>query len=130
MAKRKIKDIVFGNTYGDIAVQYALGNTLDNLVRTLSPETIRTEEVDIELKVNGVEVDHEEFFKMLSEVYFKKVNSCAVKMFKNNMESFQQSLRCLATQCVNDLKDKVDEAFDDYEREIKKEWDSHTGELL
>lgn len=121
MAKRKIKDIVFGNTYGDIAVQYALGSTLDDLVRTLCPDNIQTEEVDIELKVNGVEVDHEEFFKMLSEVYFKKVESCALKMFKDNMEDFQQTLMNYATECVEDLKYKVDSAYKDYERCIEKE---------
>ena len=124
MAKRKIKDIVFGSTYGDIAVQYALGSTLDDLVRPLCPDNIQTEEVDIELKVNGVEVDHEEFFKMLSEVYFKKVKSCATKMFMDNMEDFQQTLMNYATECVNDLKYKVDSAYEEYERGIEKEWNS------
>lgn len=124
MAKRKIKDIVFGNTYGDIAVQYALGTTLDDLVRPLTPDNIHTEEVDIELKVNGVEVDHEEFFKMLSEVYFKKVKSCATKMFKDNMADFQQTLMNYATECVNDLKYKVDSAYQEYERDVRKEFDS------
>jgi hypothetical protein len=124
MAKRKIKDIVFGSTYGDIAVQYALGKTLDDLVRPLCPDNIQTEEVDIELKVNGVEVDHEEFFKMLSEVYFKKVKSCATKMFMDNMEDFQQTLMNHATECVNDLKYKVDSAYNEYKRGIEKEWDS------
>ena len=122
MAKRKIKDIVFGSTYGDIAVQYALGRTLDDLVRPLCPDNIQTEEVDIELKVNGVEVDHEEFFKMLSEVYFKKVKSCATKMFMDNMEDFQQTLMNHATECVNDLKYKVDSAYEEYKRGIEKEW--------
>lgn len=122
MAKRKIKDIVFGSTYGDIAVQYALGSTLDDLVRPLCPDNIQTEEVDIELKVNGVVVDHEEFFKMLSEVYFKKVKSCATKMFMDNMEDFQQTLMNHATECVNDLKDKVDSAYNEYKRGIEKEW--------
>lgn len=124
MAKRKIKDIVFGNTYGDIAVQYALGSTLDDLVRPLCPDNIHTEEVDIELKVNGVEVDHEEFFKMLSEVYFKKVKSCATKMFKDNMADFQQTLMNYATECVNDLKYKVDSAYQEYERDVREEFDS------
>lgn len=122
MAKRKIKDIVFGSTYGDIAVQYALGKTLDDLVRPLCPDNIQTAEVDIELKVNGVEVDHEEFFKMLSEVYFKKVKSCATKMFMDNMEDFQQTLMNHATECVNDLKYKVDSAYNEYKRGIEKEW--------
>ena len=122
MAKRKIKDIVFGNTYGDIAVQCALGSTLDDLVRPLCPYNIHTEEVDIELKVNGIEVDHEEFFKMLSEVYFKKVKSCATKMFMDNMEDFQQNLMNYATDCVNDLKYKVDSAYNEYQRGIEKEW--------
>lgn len=122
MAKRKIKDIVFGSTYGDIAVQYALGSTLDDLVRPLCPDNIQTEEVDIELKVNGVVVDHEEFFKMLSEVYFKKVKSCATKMFMDNMEDFQQTLMNHATECVNDLKYKVDSAYNEYKRGIEKEW--------
>ena len=124
MAKRKIKDIVFGSTYGDIAVQYALGRTLDDLVRPLCPDNIQTEEVDIELKVNGVVVDHEEFFKMLSEVYFKKVKSCATKMFMDNMEDFQQTLMNHATECVNDLKYKVDSAYNEYKRGIEKEWNS------
>lgn len=124
MAKRKIKDIVFGNTYGDIAVQYALGSTLDDLVRPLCPDNIHTEEVDIELKVNGVEVDHEEFFKMLSEVYFKKVKSCATTMFKDNMADFQQTLMNYATECVNDLKYKVDSAYQEYERDVREEFDS------
>lgn len=124
MAKRKIKDIVFGSTYGDIAVQHALGSTLDELVRPLCPDNIQTAEVDIELKVNGVEVDHEEFFKMLSEVYFKKVKSCATKMFMDNMEDFQQTLMNYATECVNDLKYKVDSAYEEYERGIEKEWNS------
>ena len=30
--KRKIKEIVFGETTGDIAVQHSLGKTLDELV--------------------------------------------------------------------------------------------------
>lgn len=124
MPKRKIKDIVFGSTYGDIAVQYALGSTLDDLVRPLCPDNINTEEVNIELKVNGVEVDHEEFFKMLSEVYFDKVKSCATEMFKDNMEDLQQNLMNYATKCVNDLKNKVDSAYDEYERCIEKEWNS------
>lgn len=124
MAKRKIKDIVFGNTYGDIAVQYALGKTLDDLVRPLCPDNIHTEEVDIELKVNGVEVDHEEFFKMLSDVYFKKVKSCATTMFKDNMADFQQTLMNYATECVNDLKYKVDSAYQEYERDVREEFDN------
>lgn len=121
MAKRKIKDLVFGTTYGDIAVQYALGETLDNLVRPLTPDNINTAEVDIELKVNGIEVNHEEFFKMLSEVYFKKVQSCATKMFKDSMIDFHQILMNYATECVNDLKYKVDSALEEYEDEIRKE---------
>lgn len=126
--KRKIKDIVFGHTYGDIAVQHALGDTLDNLVRPLTPDNIHTEEVDIELKVNGIEVNHEEFFKMLSEVYFKKVKSCATKMFKDNMENFQQTLMNCATECVNDLQNKVDSAFDEYKSDIQKELDGIRNE--
>lgn len=124
MAKRKIKDIVFGTTFGDIAVQYAIGETLDDLVRPLTPDNINTEEVDIELKINGIEVNHEEFFKMLSEVYFKKVQSCAAKMFKDSMIDFQQTLINSATECVNDLKYKVDSAFNQYEDEIRKELDN------
>ena len=89
----------------------------------MCPDNIHTEEVDIELKVNGVEVDHEEFFKMLSEVYFKKVKSCATKMFMDNMEDFQQTLMNHATECVNDLKYKVDSAYNEYKRGIEKEWD-------
>lgn len=121
MAKRKIKDLVFGTTFGDIAVQCALGDTLNNLVRPLTPDNIHIAEVDIELKVNGIEVNHEEFFKMLSEVYFKKVQSCAAQMFKDSMIDFQQTLMNHATECVNDLKYKVDSAFKQYEDEIRKE---------
>lgn len=121
--KRLIKDIVFGYTYGDIAVQHALGDTLKNLVGPLTWNSIN-EEVDIELKVNGVEVNHEEFFKMLSEAYFKKVKSCATKMFKDNIENFQQTLMNCATECVNDLQNKVDLAFDEYKSDIQKELDS------
>ena len=61
---------------------------------------------------------------MLSEVYFKKVKSCATKMFKDNMEDFQQTLINYATECVNDLTYKVDSAYNEYKRGIEKEWDS------
>lgn len=104
--KRKIEDIVFGRTYGDVAVQYALGEALTDLVaQRINPDTVHTEEVDIVLTIDGVEYNHEEFFEMLSESYFKHVRNEVKKIM---VEKTLDALSELETS-IYDMKNHLDD---------------------
>ena len=110
--KRKIKEIVFGETTGDIAVQYSLGKTLDELViNRISSENIQTEEVDIVLTIDGKEYDHEEFFKHLSDNYFKYLKTQAEKLIveetMDKISGLKDSLDLLNSK-VEALRDNID----------------------
>ena len=110
--KRKIKEIVFGETTGDIAVQHSLGKTLDELViNRLSSENIQTEEVDIVLMIDGKEYDHEEFFKHLSDNYFKYLKTQAEKLIVeetvDKISDLKYSLDLLNSK-VEALRDNID----------------------
>ena len=110
--KRKIKEIVFGETTGDIAVQHSLGETLDELViNRISSENIQTEEVDIVLTIDGKEYDHEEFFKHLSDNYFKYLKMQAEKLIveetMDRISDLKYSLDLLNSK-VEALRDNID----------------------
>lgn len=110
--KRKIKEIVFGETTGDIAVQHSLGETLEELVlNRLSSENIQTEEVDIVLTIDGKEYDHEKFFKLLADNYFKYLKTQAEKLIveetMDKISSLKDSLDLLNSK-VEALRDNID----------------------
>ena len=110
--KRKIKEIVFGETTGDIAVQHSLGETLDELViNRISSENIQTEEVDIVLTIDGKEYNHEEFFKHLSDNYFKYLRMQAEKLIveetMDKISDLKNSLDLLNSK-VESLRDNID----------------------
>ena len=110
--KRKIKEIVFGETTGDIAVQHSLGKTLEELViNRLSSENIQTEEVDIVLTIDGKEYDHEKFFKHLADNYFKYLKTQAEKLIveetMDKISDLKDSLDLLNSK-VEALRDNID----------------------
>ena len=110
--KRKIKEIVFGETTGDIAVQHSLGKTLEELViNRISSENIQTEEVDIVLTIDGKEYDHEKFFKLLSDNYFKYLRMQAEKLIveetMDKISDLKDSLSLLNSK-VEALRDNID----------------------
>lgn len=110
--KRKIKEIVFGETTGDIAVQHSLGKTLEEIViNRLSSENIQTEEVDIVLTIDGKEYDHEKFFKHLSDNYFKylrtQVEKLIVEETADKISDLKNSLELLSSK-VESLRDNID----------------------
>lgn len=121
--KRKLKDIVFGRTYGDIAVQHALRETLTELVKDLTPETIHAEEVDIVLTIDGVEYNHEKFFKMLSEAYFKHVQKAAkdliIEKTLDSVDELRNSLEILRGK-VEGLGDNIDRDMRVLRKNIKE----------
>lgn len=108
--KRKIKDISFGTTFGDVAVQNALGDTLMDLVSELTPENINTKEVDIVLTINGKEYNHEEFFSNLVEHYFDHVQKHAenilVEETTDKIDELKNTLEILRDG-VDGLRDKL-----------------------
>ena len=116
--ERLLKDIVFGNTEGDIAVSYALGDTLKDMVENLDKDSLPTETIDIKLFINGKEYNHELFFKHLSEHYFKYLQKQAKNIIKDDvLEAFNN-----LTNVVNDASNRIECVADniDYEMQLLK----------
>lgn len=112
--KRKIKDISYGTTFGDVAVQNALGDTLMDLVSELTPGNINTEEIDIVLTINGKEYNHEEFFSNLVKHYLDHVQEYAEKILveetTDKIDDLKDSLEILRAE-VDGLRDKLGYEF-------------------
>lgn len=109
--KRKIKDIAFGTEVGDIAVGHALGETLREMVLSLSPENIQEAEVDIVLTVDGKEVDVMTFFKHLSDSYFNYVGKAAKRLISDEITEKLTDLQNVvvdATNKIECLADNID----------------------
>lgn len=79
--KRKIRDIVFGNSEGDIALGHALEGCLTDMILEIPEDERETREVDIVLTIDGKEIDHELFFKHLSDNYFKYLKNVARELY-------------------------------------------------
>ena len=109
--KRKIKDIVFGTEVGDIALGHALGETLTEKVKALSPENIQEAEVDIVLTVDGKEVDVMLFFKHLSDSYFNYVGKAAKRLISEEITEKLTNLQNVvvnATEKIESISNNID----------------------
>lgn len=102
--KRKIKDIAFGTEVGDIAVGHALGETLREMVLSLSPENIQEAEVDIVLTVDGKEVDVMTFFKHLSDSYFNYVGKAAKRLIADEITEKLTDLQNVVVDATNKIE--------------------------
>lgn len=121
--ERLLKDIVFGNTEGDIAVSYALGNTLKDMVENLDKDSLPTETIDIKLFINGKEYNHELFFEHLSEHYFKYLQKQAKNIIKDDVLTALNNL----TNVVNNASNRIECVADniDYEMQLLKNTNSN-----
>ena len=72
----KLKDMILGNGI-EKTIGVALGDTLNDLAINLDPETIHTATVDVQLLINGQDIGLTEFFKNLSDNYFKYLSKTA-----------------------------------------------------
>ena len=102
--KRKIKDIVFGTTEADIAIEHCLEGCLTDMVKGLDHETLQTKEVDIVLTIDGKEYNHELFFKHLSDNYFHYVKQQAKQMIIQDTIDKIQDLQ----NTLDDMTNKID----------------------
>ena len=75
----KLKDMILGNGI-EKTIGIALGDTLNDLVVGLDSETIHTATVDIQLSVNGQDIGLTEFFKNLTDNYFKYLGQTAKQL--------------------------------------------------
>lgn len=70
--KLKLKDIVLNYHPAYIAIDYALGETLTEMVGDLAgTKELHEKELDVQLLIDGKEYDVKNFFKSLSDNYFK-----------------------------------------------------------
>lgn len=102
--KRKLKDIALGTEVGDIAVGHALGETLQEMALSLSPENIKEAEVDIVLTVDGKEVDVMLFFKHLSDSYFNYVGKEAKRLIADEITEKLTDLQNVVVDATNKIE--------------------------
>lgn len=102
--KRKLKDIALGTEVGDIAVGHALGETLQEMALSLSPENIKEAEVDIVLTVDGKEVDVMLFFKHLSDSYFNYVGKAAKRLIADEITEKLTDLQNVVVDATNKIE--------------------------
>ena len=90
--KFKLKDIVLDYHPAHVAIDYALGETLTEMVRDLAgTEELHEKELDIQLLVDGKEYDIKNFFQYLSDSYFKHLaNKAKSVLFKDAEEAISR----------------------------------------
>lgn len=112
--KKLLRDIVFGKTYGDIAVSYALGEALTKLCQDINPENVNEKEIDIVLTIDGIEYNHEEFFEHLTENYFnylsKQVKNVVIEETMDKINDVRNKL--------NDIESIVDSISSNIDHDI------------
>lgn len=102
--KRKIKDIVYGRTHGDIAVSYALNEVLTEMLSCIEN---RESEIDIQLLINGTEYNHEIFFEHLSEKYFAYLKNKAEELIEEKLDILKNTYNKLETISKSILEEEI-----------------------
>lgn len=91
--KSKLKDIVLNYHPAYVAIDYALGETLTEMVSDLSgTEELHEKELDIQLLIDGKEYDLKNFFQSLSDNYFKHLGDKAKTLLFKDAEDTITSL--------------------------------------
>lgn len=83
--KLKLKDIVLDNHPAYVAIDYALGETLTEILTNFTgTKELDKKELDIQLLIDGKEYDIKNFFQSLSDNYFKHLgNKVKTVLFKD-----------------------------------------------
>ena len=102
--KRKLKDISLGTTEADIAIAHILGDTLTEMIFELNKDNIHTQEIDINLTINGKEYDYDIFLQHLSSKYFSYLERVCKNLITNEFISPLTDLVSIA----NDAQNKIE----------------------
>lgn len=108
--KFKLRDIVLDHHPAYIAIDYALGEALTEMTWELAgTEELRNKELDIQLLIDGKEYDLKNFFKLLSDNYFKYLGETAKKILFKDAEDTISSLH----STLYEIESKLDSINDD-----------------
>lgn len=90
--KLKLKDIVLDHHPAYVAIDYALGETLTEMVGEIKPGELQEKELDVQLLIDGKEYDLKNFFQLLSDNYFKYLANKAKSVLFEDAEDTISSL--------------------------------------
>lgn len=115
--KLKLKDIVLNYHPAHVAIDYALGKTLTEMVSNLvGTEELHEKELDIQLLIDGKEYDIKNFFQSLSDNYFKHLGDKVKTVLFKDAEDTINSLH----STLYEIKSKLDSINNDisYDMEV------------
>lgn len=90
--KLKLKDIVLDHHPAYVAIDYALGEALTEMVGEIKPGELQEKELDVQLLIDGKEYDLKNFFQLLSDNYFKYLANKAKSVLFEDAEDTISSL--------------------------------------
>jgi hypothetical protein len=108
--KLKLRDIVLDHHPAYVAIDYALGEALTEMVwDQAGTEELRNKELDIRLLIEGKEYDLKSFFQSLSDNYFKHLGETAKKILFKDAEDTISSLH----STLYEIESKLDSIKED-----------------
>ena len=101
--KLKLRDIVLDNHPAYVAIDYALGETLTEMVGEIKPGELQEKELDVQLLIDGKEYDLKNFFQLLSDNYFKFLANKAKSVLFEDAEDTINSLHSTLYEITSKL---------------------------
>lgn len=108
--KLKLRDIVLDNHPAYVAIDYALGETLTEMVGEIKPGELQEKELDVQLLIDGKEYDLKNFFQLLSDNYFKYLGNKAKTVLFEDAEDTISSLHSTLYEIeskLNSINDNI-----------------------
>lgn len=108
--KLKLRDIVLDHHPAYVAIDYALGETLTEMVGEIKPGELQEKELDVQLLIDGKEYDLKNFFQLLSDNYFKflanKAKSVLFEEAEDTISSLHSTLYEIESK-LNSINDNI-----------------------
>lgn len=113
--KLKLKDIVLDRHPAYVAIDYALGETLTEMVGEIKPGELQEKELDVQLLIDGKEYDLKNFFQLLSDNYFKFLANKAKSVLFEDAEDTISRLH----STLYEIESKLESITDDLSYNMK-----------
>lgn len=113
--KFKLREIVLDHHPACVAIDYALGETLTEMVGEIKPGELQEKELDVQLLIDGKEYDIKNFFQSLSDNYFKHLANKAKSVLFEDAEDTISRLR----STLYDIESKLESITDNLSYDMK-----------
>ena len=111
MAKYKMSELA--SAHGDALSHFFLrcltkemGDSIVEGYKTMSPEEIQNFEVDIDVRINGVEVDPRKYFRAYDDQYEAMIKDTVLKMIEDKKWAIMEQLNQLVESAESWKTDK------------------------